>query len=136
MTHKAAMTSDFLFIPCGGKFEKLWLASIIYCRAMNETVEVITREGTVITEATMSQLLKSLPAHLFCQVHRSYTVSLDHILYFDDREIHMPGVILPVEEKYRTTLKNKITILSASIVCQEYSKKRFYIDENGNLKAG
>ena len=127
------MTNDFLFIPCSGKFEKLWVASIVYFQAINGIIEVVTREDRIRTEATMMQLLKNLPADFFCQVHRLYTVSLDHVLYFDDDEIHMSGAILPVEEKYQTTLKNKIMILNASLECVKYSGKKFYIDAKGDL---
>jgi len=43
----------------------------------------------------MKQLEEHLPADLFCRVHRSYIVSIDHVMAFDNTTVYLKDVEVP-----------------------------------------
>jgi len=56
--------------------------------------------------------VKILPADIFCKVHRSYIVSLEHTIKFDNDFVYIGSKKIPISEQYRSVLKNSVITLN------------------------
>jgi DNA-binding LytR/AlgR family response regulator len=103
---------SFFFLRHTGKFVKIYFHEIIYAESCKNYVKIITTTQTWLVLLPMKQLEEHLPADLFCRVHRSYIVSIDHVMAFDNTTVYLKDVEVPVGEQYKTRLQNSVTILS------------------------
>ena len=52
-----------------------------------------------------------MPDNLFCRVHRSFIVSLEHVDAFDKDTVYMAQANIPIGESYRRVMEKHITLL-------------------------
>jgi DNA-binding LytR/AlgR family response regulator len=85
---------------------------ILYIEARkNYTRLVLEDRPTALVLVTLKQWEKLLPRDLFCRVHRGYIVSIDKIISFDNKHVHLPGEKITIGEQYRNALPDVVTIL-------------------------
>jgi len=87
---------------------------ILYIEARkNYTRLVLEDKPTALVLVTLKQWEKLLPGDLFCRVHRGYIISIDKILSFDNKHVHLPGgEKITIGEQYRNALPDAVTILA------------------------
>lgn len=101
----------FLFIRLSGKKVKLELQSILYIEARKNYSYVVTRDKSYMVLSPLSEWSLFLPEDSFCRIHRGYIVAIDKIISFDSKFVCLPGVDLPIGEKYRNALPTKVNII-------------------------
>ena len=106
---------DFLFIKHCGEYLKLPFSEIIYVEAVNKYVKVITKKGSYLISATMCNLEKMLPEKTFRRIHRSYIVSLQHAIKFDNNVVYVEKKKLPLGRHYKETLLTDIIVLCSDL---------------------
>ena len=103
----------FLFIKIDGKYLKICYPDILYIEAVNKYIKIVTRKKWYLVSATMHDIENILPPDLFCRIHRSYIISLEHTEEFDNEFLYIDKKELPIGKHYRASLCSKvITIYS------------------------
>jgi len=115
----------FLFLRHNGKFMKLHFHEIIFAESCKNYVKIVTTGQTWLALLPMKQLEEHLPPGLFCRVHRSYIVSLEHMMAFDHATVYMKDVLIPVGDQYKNRLQGSVTILSGE------SRAKMAVSESG-----
>jgi DNA-binding LytR/AlgR family response regulator len=105
---EVSITSDFFFIKCNGKIEKIIMADVIYIEAMANYVIIYTRQKKYITYLTFSGIEEQLPAHLFVRIHKSFLVAISAIQTIDGNEVITCLMRLPVSKNYRNDVMSRI----------------------------
>jgi DNA-binding LytR/AlgR family response regulator len=104
---------SFFFIRHEGRYTKVDFSSILYIEARkNYTRLVLDEKPTALVLVTLKQWERLLPRDLFCRIHRGYIVSINKILSFDNKYVHLPGEKITIGEQYRNALPDAVTILA------------------------
>ena len=103
---------EFLFFKIEKAYVRLWFSEILYIQAENKYVTIFTSQRSYLTLSSMNHIEKMLPSELFCRVHRSYIVSLEHICRFDNELVYIGDQKIPLAEQYKNILKNSVVIVN------------------------
>jgi DNA-binding LytR/AlgR family response regulator len=103
-----SITSDYFFIKCNGKIEKIIMAEVIYIEAMANYVIIFTRQKKYITYLTFSGIEEQLPAELFVRIHKSFLVAISAIQTIDGNEVMTSSMRLPLSKNYRNEVMSRI----------------------------
>jgi DNA-binding LytR/AlgR family response regulator len=80
-------TSDYFFVKCESKYEKVNYADVKYVESLQNYVIIHTSSKKLITYMTLSSLENQLPGDQFLKVHKSFIVSISGIKAIDGNEI-------------------------------------------------
>src|SRR4029078_462458 len=103
---------QFLFFRVDKTYVKLRFTDILYVQAEKKYVNLISIDKNYTTLCPIGHVEKSLPAEIFCKVHRSYIVSLEHATKFDNDFVYIGNKKIPISEQYRNILKNSVITLN------------------------
>lgn len=106
------MHSSF-FIRCNNRYVKINLQDILYLEAKKNYVQVVTIKEKHLALISLRQLEAELPPSLFCRVHRSFIVSLNHIAAFDHLTVQIEKKQIPISEQFRDVLPGRVKIISS-----------------------
>lgn len=112
------MLKDF-FIRCDGKYIRIDVADIRYIEALKNYARIVTTSRAWIVLMSLRQLEEELNDGNFCRVHRSFIVSLSHILSFDQDTVYVEGKDIPLTSQYKQLLQSKVKVLVS-----DYTKGR------------
>ena len=104
-------TQSFLFIREAGRNIRLDLQQIIYIEARRNYTRIVTRDKIFMQLVVLNKWERILPPEQFCQVHRSFIVSIGSITAFDRKFVYLPGINIPFGEAYRDCLQDRVTII-------------------------
>ncbi|MEP6596981.1 MAG: LytTR family DNA-binding domain-containing protein [Ginsengibacter sp.] len=104
----AKHTSDYFFIRCDSKFEKIIFDELLFAEALENYVKLHTKTKTFITYLTFKSMEDYLPANQFIRVHKSFIVSLSKIENLDNEEIKIGNNSIPLSRNYRAEVMNKV----------------------------
>lgn len=96
----AADNTDFIFLKSDYQIVKVGLGDIQYIEGMDDYVKIFTDDKMVLSNMTMKDMLKKLPANNFVRVHRSYIVPLKRIESVRNKRIKMGDKMIPVGDSY------------------------------------
>jgi DNA-binding LytR/AlgR family response regulator len=105
---EVSFASDFFYIKCNGKIEKITMADVVYVEAMANYVIVYTRQKKYITYLTFSGIEEKLPAELFVRIHKSYLIAVSSIQTIDGNEVITNSVRLPISKYYKNEVMRRI----------------------------
>lgn len=94
---------ESITLKSGHHTVEIGLDEITHLEAMDNYVKVYRKDlPLVISQITMKEMERRLPADRFRRVHRSYIVALDQIEGFIHRKIvcRQPDLRIPVGRKY------------------------------------
>ena len=117
------MTS--FFIRTDNKFVRVPFEDIYYVEALKNYIRIVTQKESYLVLITMKQMERELPARAFCRVHRSFIVSLEKILFFDNESMQVGDKEIPVSPHFKSFLFQKI-----NIVQQETSTEAAALNDN------
>ena len=103
---------EFLFFRVEKAYIKLKFADILYVQAEKKYVNLVAISKCYTTLCSIGHIEKILPADIFCKVHRSYIVSLEHTIKFDNDFVYIRSKKIPISEQYRSVLKNSVITLN------------------------
>ncbi len=106
---------DFLFFRVEKAYIKLRFADIMYVQAEKKYVNLVATDKCYTTLYSIGHVEKILPLEIFCKVHRSYIVSLEHTTKFDNEFVYMGNRKIPISEQYRNVLKNSVITLNCEL---------------------
>jgi two-component system LytT family response regulator len=108
---EAVNRQRFLFIKIDGEYLKVCYPDIIYVEAVNKYVRIVTRSKLYLVSSTMHDIENILPHDIFCRIHRSYIISLEHTEKFDHDILYIDKKQLPIGKQYKNSLCSKVTTL-------------------------
>ena len=79
---------------------------IVYVESMSEYIRIFLDDSDtpIIVLYSLKHLIGQLPADRFMRIHRSFIISLDHIVEASRTGVRLDnGIALPVGESYRTS---------------------------------
>jgi len=106
---------EFLFLRVEKAYLRLKFADIMYVQAEKKYVNLVTINKCYSTLCSIGHVEKILPPEIFCKVHRSYIVSLEHTVKFDNEFVYIGNRRIPISEQYRNVLKNSVITLNREL---------------------
>ena len=100
--------SEYFFVKCNQKIEKINFADVNYLEAMGNCVTIHTKSKKFITYLTLKGIEEYLPKDSYVRIHKSYLVPIDKIQSIDENELKVADTILPVSRNYKEELNSKI----------------------------
>jgi DNA-binding LytR/AlgR family response regulator len=100
--------SDFFFVKCDSKYEKVFYQDVTYVEALQNYVVIHTKDRKLITYITISGLESQLPREMFVKVHKSYLVSISWIKALDGNELLVGNVRIPISRNLKDDVMNLI----------------------------
>ncbi|MBE9463833.1 LytR/AlgR family response regulator transcription factor [Dyadobacter subterraneus] len=95
---------DFIYVKHNHRFEKVFIADILYIEAMLNYVNIITKRAKYTVYSSLKQIEKSLPPHKLLKIHKSYMVAIDAITAIEQQYLLIGNIKLPVSR----TNKNSV----------------------------
>jgi hypothetical protein len=111
------LMQEFLFFKVEKAYIKLNFADILYVQAEKKYVNLVAINKSYTTLCSIGHVEKILPAEIFCKVHRSYIVSLEHTIKFDNEFVYIGNRKIPISEQYKNVLKNSVITLNCELNC-------------------
>lgn len=110
---KNADDNTHIFIKNNKQYKKLIFDDILYIQGMDNYVVIHTVSSKEIVHITMKNLMESLPAKSFIQVHRSFIVNIQHIRSIEGNQLLIGKDKILVargqrEEVFKTILNNRL----------------------------
>lgn len=105
-----------IFIKKGSSLVKLKLKEIIYIEALENYVNLNTRDDKFTIHFTMKAIENQLPSGVFVRVHRSYIINKSMIQAIKENSLDL--VVgdtiknIPVGKSFRDTLLNDINVMA------------------------
>ena len=115
----------FFFLRHNGKYMKIHFHEIVYVESCKNYVRIVTTTQTWLALLPMKQLEEHLPPAWFCRVHRSYIVSLEHVMAFDHTTVYLKDVPIPIGDHYKNRLQGCVTTLVGE------SRSKMSVSETG-----
>lgn len=101
---KTHQTKDFIFIKTDGKnnYEKVYTNDILYIEGLKNYVSLHLTNKQIITYNTLKHFESELPSSGFIKIHKSYIVSIQHIVKTDSLTVYLSnGDNLPIGDTYK-----------------------------------
>ncbi|WPQ66357.1 LytTR family DNA-binding domain-containing protein [Chitinophaga sancti] len=98
---KAEAATDYCFIKCGSKYEKIHFEDILYVEGMQNYITIYTVKGKYVTLLYLKNLEQNLDSNAFIRVHKSYIVAIDKIEAIEGNEIFIQQHRIPISRNYR-----------------------------------
>lgn len=96
----------FIMIRADHRMHKVMLDEIIDIEGFSEYVKVSTKEGTLITLATLNSFADSLDSKRFIRIHKSYIVALSAIISVTARSATLVNKkTLPIGRTYKPAFR-------------------------------
>ena len=99
------LNQAYTFYRVDRRFIKIIFSDILYLESCDHHTKIKTKDKTVMVLAYLSAVEAGLPPDMFCRVHRSYMVAIEHITSFDTEEVHIGDICLPISNPYRGLLE-------------------------------
>lgn len=93
--------SDFMFVRSDRRMIKIDFNTIIYIESYSDYIKIHLATETIITRETISAIEAKLPKQDFMRIHRSYIISIKHIVSFTNEHINIVEKALPISRSYK-----------------------------------
>ena len=113
--------APFFFIRNDGRYIKIAFSDIVYLESLKNYVRIVTPQKNWLVLMSLRQVEKELPDDMFCRVHRSFVVSLYHIVSFDNETVELPGKQIPIGNRFRHALPGRVKILNGDMRNRPYT---------------
>jgi len=100
--------SEYIFVKCEGKLERVILDELISVEAMANYVILHTSKGKLIVYLTIKGILESLPPDRFIQVHKSYIININKVNSINGNTINLGNVQAPIGQSYSDGVMDKL----------------------------
>jgi two-component system LytT family response regulator len=98
---KPEKESDYCFIKCGSKYEKIFFDDILFVQGLQNYVTIHTTKGKYITMLFLKNVEENLDNNSFLRVHKSYIVSVSKIDAIEGNEIFIGAHRIPISRNFR-----------------------------------
>lgn len=105
----------YTFFRVDRRYVKVIFREILYIESCLNFVKIKTKDKTHLVLITLRQLEQDLPQDLFCRVHRSFLIGIDHISSFDEDQVQLGDTNIPIGRSHRRKLESLLPVISCDI---------------------
>jgi DNA-binding LytR/AlgR family response regulator len=105
----------YLYLKENREMVKVFLKDILYIESLRDYVRLKTLKKEVITYQKISYLEQKLPQNKFVRVHRSFMVSVDHIISFTQISVKVGAIEIPIGRSYKNMALAQLVKQSAQL---------------------
>jgi DNA-binding LytR/AlgR family response regulator len=105
---QATADSDYFFIKCDYKYEKIYFNDILYIQALHNYIIIYTTKGKYITLLSLKNIEQNLEGHPFIRVHKSYIVSIPQIEAIENNDILIQSFRIPISRNFQQQVINRV----------------------------
>lgn len=99
---------DYIFIKTDNKLLRIFFNDILFVEALQNYVAIHTAEKKFISYLTFKGVEDKLPAHKFLKVHKSYIVQIARVDAFQNNELQIGTLKIPVSRNLKDEVLKKI----------------------------
>ena len=100
-------SSKHIFIKSGSEYLNIHLDHINYINSDGDYTMVYLRDKKHLIAHPLRYWLEILPAHQFCQVHKSYIINIQAVSKVTGGQVHLGGIKLPVGRTYKDSFAQR-----------------------------
>lgn len=100
--------SDYFFVKCDYKYERIYFDEILYIQALQNYVTIFTTKGKYMTLLPLKTVEEKLDKQSFIRVHKSYLVSISKIESIENSEIIIQSFRVPLSRNYHDEVLSKV----------------------------
>jgi len=104
-------TNDFMYIRTGKMVHKVLIKDIVYVESLKDYVNIHTADRTITARQTLSSIENMMNENLFLRIHRSFIVSINHIIGFTSTSIAISDKNLPIGRNYKQQVFHQLNYL-------------------------
>ena len=97
-------STQYIFFNVNKTHHKVAVDSILYIESLKDYVRVHTDNERLVVKGNIGSTMKLLPSELFLRVHRSFAIAKQHLTSFNQSEVTVAGIKLPIGKSYRKTV--------------------------------
>jgi DNA-binding LytR/AlgR family response regulator len=101
-------TTDYFFIKCDNKYERILFEDILYIQALQNYVTICTTKGKYVTLLALKNVEQNLDGHSFIRVHKSFIVSIPKIEAIENDELVIGSFRIPISRNYREEVIDRV----------------------------
>ncbi len=98
----------YVFVPSEKKNVKICLDEMLFIESKRDFILIKTQHKEVNTYQTITYMEERLPGDEFVRVHRSFIVNLKKIESWNQNEIEVSGVTIPIGRTYKREALKKL----------------------------
>ncbi len=102
---------NFMFVRADRKMVKVNFNEIKYIESTGDYIKIVLENGSVVTRETIGNIEAKLPTRNFLRTHRSYIISLAHVVSFTNEHIELKNKSIPISRSYKSSVLNKLESL-------------------------
>jgi DNA-binding LytR/AlgR family response regulator len=107
-TNTADTSTDYFFIKCDYKYERIYFSEILYVEAMQNYVTIYTQKGKYLTLLPLRSVEEKLNVNSFIRVHKSFIVSIPKIEAIENNEAVIGKLRVPISRNYREQVIERV----------------------------
>jgi len=88
--------NKYLFVKNGQMLQKIFLSDILYIEASSNYCKIFTLNNYYLQYGSLYKLQEKLDPLIFKKVHRSYIVNINHISSYNNKNIYIKDIKIPV----------------------------------------
>ncbi len=106
--HKLLASSDYFFLKCNQKIEKIKMNDVLYIEGLANYIIVHTQQRKYISYLTSKSIEEHLPQELFVRIHKSFLVAINSIDTIEGNEVKMGKYSLPISKSFKIEVMHRI----------------------------
>jgi len=92
----------FILIKSSKTLHKINSENILFIEAFGDYVKVHLKDQCILTNATFSSVLESLPHRLFIRSHKSFAINFNQMNSINGNQINIKNHKIPIGQKFKT----------------------------------
>lgn len=110
LSKKEQKSREYLFVNADYTLLKVTIKDIIYIEGLKDYIKIFLSSSSkpVITRLSMKSMEESLPSEQFIRTHKSYIISIAHIISIRKNKIKLSETDIPLSDHYKESLMNLI----------------------------
>jgi DNA-binding LytR/AlgR family response regulator len=101
--------NDFIFVRSERKMVKIDFEDIQFVESLSDYIKIHTKDKTIVTRETITNIESKLPSNGFLRVHRSYVVRLKAIKSYTNELVEVAEKAIPISRSYKETVLQKLS---------------------------
>lgn len=91
----------YIFLKVGKEQKKVFLSDILYIEGLKDYIKVYTSEGMFVVYERLCYMEAKLPESRFVRIHKSFIVSIDKILTYNNDTVKVESQEIPIGRIYK-----------------------------------
>ncbi len=103
-----SMPQSTIFVKADRKTVKIELDDILYVQGVKDYVKIVLHDKLIMTNMSIGNFFKELPAERFLRIHKSFVVAKDKITAYTNHDVEIGDIEIPIGRAYKTQFLQKI----------------------------